>query len=929
MKKTVLNFLLCSFFVFLLSTNGRAQNVFSGEPVQVVGSFNGYSTTPYNFDYRTSVYRKVATTTSNPNDGRGQWATTINIQNSGGDATPINMTGGGGNGFLFISGPSGNRFQNKWVFSGIGSGSVNAINGISAFNSGNDMGLNMNTTGRYTFVFNDVGYTNTNAKYYVGYTSNTPVTLSNGGVTYSGGQPIISITTSAAPSSGENLYVRYRTASNDFTSNTAVVQATGSGTSWSATLPTQTCGETVYYYIYTSTRTLVQINADSETDRTLATLRYEDNSGSNFSFTVSPVPTAGITNNSGTTVLSCTQTSISVTATGGTSYSWNNGLGAGASKNITSSGNYTVTVSGANGCTASASIVVSGVVTPQTNYYLDADNDGFGSGVPIAACSNPSPGMYVTQNGDCDDTKNTVYPGATEVCWNNILENCNGTMSQGCSPIIVNMATPNNSTLPSFATAVAAYPYDYPGATTKEYRFSIKNNQTNVTEEVISATRFAAIPVSIRNYNISYEIKVSAIIDGELVPYSGSTITVFSPIVALAKLSPTSCNATLNTLYSTISSNAMFGAITYKFRVRLTSDNGPLPTYYYSNASSSRFTTLNSFTGLLTQYNTSYTLAVQYEFTDIVTGFPTLSGYGEECTITTPNVPLIGLNTPICGSNVTSLGASISATPASGALQYEFRIRESSDNGPTPTYYFTNANASRFSTLSAFQGIVYSYVTQYSISVRYKINFNGSEIWSNFGPECTITTPVFPVTEVQPDQCGIESATLDQSFNIVPYPGFPMYKITLWEQNGEELLLVGTIFRNVSNFKLNMFTGTELNKSYSISVSIKINNSFGPYGKSCDIGTFPAVVERAGVTPFNVFSFPNPFSNQFTLKLESSSKSIVTIKVYDLVGKLIEDRECKASEIEYQFIGANYSSGIYNVIVSQDANTKNFRMIKR
>ncbi|HNP54589.1 MAG TPA: hypothetical protein PKK69_08220, partial [Ferruginibacter sp.] len=69
-------------------------------------------------------------------------------------------------------------------------------------------------------------------------------------------------------------------------------------------------------------------------------------------------PTAGITNNSGTTVLTCSQTSISVTATGGVSYSWDNGLGTNANASITAPGTYTVTVTGSNGCTATASIVV-------------------------------------------------------------------------------------------------------------------------------------------------------------------------------------------------------------------------------------------------------------------------------------------------------------------------------------------------------------------------------------------------------------------------------------------------------------------------------------------------------------------------------------------------------------------------------------------
>jgi large repetitive protein len=70
------------------------------------------------------------------------------------------------------------------------------------------------------------------------------------------------------------------------------------------------------------------------------------------------IPTAGITNNTGTTVLTCTTTSISVTATGGVSYSWDNGLGTNADATITSPGTYTVTATAANGCTATASITV-------------------------------------------------------------------------------------------------------------------------------------------------------------------------------------------------------------------------------------------------------------------------------------------------------------------------------------------------------------------------------------------------------------------------------------------------------------------------------------------------------------------------------------------------------------------------------------------
>ena len=58
------------------------------------------------------------------------------------------------------------------------------------------------------------------------------------------------------------------------------------------------------------------------------------------------------------------------------------------------------------------------------NYYFDGDNDGYGIGNPTVSCS-PISG-YATQTGDCDDSNNTVYPGATDTEGNGIDENCDG-----------------------------------------------------------------------------------------------------------------------------------------------------------------------------------------------------------------------------------------------------------------------------------------------------------------------------------------------------------------------------------------------------------------------------------------------------------------------------------------------------------------------
>ncbi|MBK8845739.1 MAG: SprB repeat-containing protein [Bacteroidetes bacterium] len=310
----------------LIAVDSYAQNVYSSEPVQWVGRPNGYSTTPYNSDYRTTVYRKLSTTTANPADGRGQWSTTINVQNAGGDIAPDNMPGGGGAGWLLISGPLSNRFQNKWNFNGIGQGALNAYNDVVLQLGGQDMGLNMGTSGYYHFNFRDAGYVNSN--FFVGYTLNAPVTCNYSSLSYNSitHNAQLSVSTSATPSSGEGVFVRYRVGTNDFTASTSVVEATGSGTSWTATIPAQTCSTTVYFYVFTSTRSLAQLNTDSEQNRFLAALRYDDNSGNNYSYT--NIPITATCSGTNVTCLGGINGSASVNSSGGTSaysYLWNNG----------------------------------------------------------------------------------------------------------------------------------------------------------------------------------------------------------------------------------------------------------------------------------------------------------------------------------------------------------------------------------------------------------------------------------------------------------------------------------------------------------------------------------------------------------------------------------------------------------------------------
>ncbi len=73
---------------------------------------------------------------------------------------------------------------------------------------------------------------------------------------------------------------------------------------------------------------------------------------------IQDLPAITITNNTGSTELTCTLIDISLTASGGDSYSWDGGLGNSSNANISSPGTYTVTGYSVIGCESSAQIII-------------------------------------------------------------------------------------------------------------------------------------------------------------------------------------------------------------------------------------------------------------------------------------------------------------------------------------------------------------------------------------------------------------------------------------------------------------------------------------------------------------------------------------------------------------------------------------------
>ena len=75
--------------------------------------------------------------------------------------------------------------------------------------------------------------------------------------------------------------------------------------------------------------------------------------------------------------------------------------------------------------------------------------------------------------------------------------------------------------------------------------------------------------------------------------------------------------------------------------------------------------------------------------------------------------------------------------------------------------------------------------------------------------------------------------------------------------------------------------------------------------------------------------YPNPFSDNFKLDIKTASNEDLQVRIYDMLGKLVDSNTLRVSDIDTFEIGKSYPSGIYNVIVTQGTEVKTLRVIKR
>jgi hypothetical protein len=269
---------------------------------------------------------------------------------------------------------------------------------------------------------------------------------------------------------------------------------------------------------------------------------------------------------------------------------------------------------------------------------------------------------------------------------------------------------------------------------------------------------------------------------------------------------------------------------------------------------------------------------------------------------------------------LTTINQTISVPNVAGAQAYRFRVTNlTTNNVQTIERELRTFNLTQLSN--------YAYNTVFYVEFAVKQN----DIWSEFSriAPCSLITPsVF--TRLQTSQCNITLTSLGTLLfaNNVSFTSGYRFRITNTNDDSD----TQTFDAPIRNFRFSSLTGIIPNTTYRVEVAVRNNDgTYLPYGTSCLITTPPSarIEQISNEELFNVIAAPNPFSATFSLQLENAKDDMISIQVYDMLGRNVENQSFNSNELDSLPLGNDYPTGVYTLIVTNGTNVKNIRIVKR
>lgn len=376
-------------------------------------------------------------------------------------------------------------------------------------------------------------------------------------------------------------------------------------------------------------------------------------------------------------------------------------------------------------------------VTPCTPvlWYLDADNDGYGdANNSITACNLPI--GYSAIATDCDDTNPTIYPNASEICYDGIDNDCDGIIDNGCVPIV---SVVQSSQCGTTLATINQYIYANLVTGAQAYRFKVTDMTTNQVQIIDKALRvFQITQLANYKFDTQYQIEVGIKKFNIWQPYYGSPCMITTPATT-TQVRTIQCGSSLTTMGDIIYADIVPFASGYKFRATslLSSTSQEL-----ERASRDfRMSLLN-----FPEYDTQYTIEVAVKNTN-----GTFLPYGPICTITTPVFPTTFLQNSQCDYTAISNNETFYAESFSGATTYRFKFENIS-----LSYNYVFDRPLRSFNLNTVLGLL----PGESYSVQVSLEIDG--VFGPYGKVCTLTVPAISVSN--------RSNNFNEGLHVIAYP---------------------------------------------------------------------------------------------------------------------------------------------------------------
>ncbi len=459
------------------------------------------------------------------------------------------------------------------------------------------------------------------------------------------------------------------------------------------------------------------------------------------------------------------------------------------------------------------------------------------------------------------------------------------------------------SVLTSIASTITAD--NVPGATAYRFRV-VTGTQEQTIVRTVRNFKLTMLPSHV--FSKTYQVSVAVQHQGVWHPY-GPVCNVTTP-TPTTKIQNTQCGITLNNLSQIIYCNVVANVNGYRFRI--TNVLNPAETYIVNR-------TVREFRMNLipAQSNTTYMVDVAAKNID-----GTYLPFGEACLITTPM-----LQTQIswlqCGTVLPAMSTPLNADAAPNAIGYRFRVTDTTN----PSAVKIIDRTTNSFTMSSVANVSYNRAYKIEVAIRQQ---NGSYL--PYGPQCIITTPKMPLPKIQLAQCDLIAQSLSDLIYADEILGATVYRFKL-----ERIGYSQVIDRNSRAYSLSMFNGLEPSTEYTVRVAVRVNGTFSTFGKACNIVTPGNSNDSRMADPqaeatgdvITTAAFPNPFSETFTIEPATADYERVTISIFDLTGRMLEDLTMTTSECRDMRFGSSYPPGVYTVAITTGKSAKVIRMVKK